>query len=318
MIMKRLKFLLESIKTIVLRGFLLILYSPVYYLIINLRYLFKKKKQFKYSVSICLIFKDEAHYLKEWLDYHLLIGVDHFYLYNNFSSDNYREVLDPYISKGLVTLIDFPYEYAQVRAYEDCYEKFRAETEWLGFIDADEFVNLISCNSIKEFLGNYKKYPGVYFNWLMFGTSGHIKEDYNQLLIERFTQCWSKLSPKGKTFINNNFNSHIISVHYHFVKYLNLPILSVGVNKFITYKMQNLSKININSKAYLNHYWCKSLEFFIYKNRIKADVASSQYEMIKKSDRWLDSVELKAKSKDFSIQRWLIYLKNTLDMDNEL
>ena len=40
------------------------------------------KKQKKYTVAVCAIFKNEGIFLKEWLEYHLLIGVEHFYLYN--------------------------------------------------------------------------------------------------------------------------------------------------------------------------------------------------------------------------------------------
>ena len=51
------------------------------------------KQQKKYTVAVCAIFKNESVFLKEWLEYHLLIGVEHFYLYNNFSEDNYQTSL---------------------------------------------------------------------------------------------------------------------------------------------------------------------------------------------------------------------------------
>ena len=53
-------------------------------------FLFYKKKERKtlYYSSICAIFKDEARFLREWLEYHRLIGIEHFYLYNNFSTDD--------------------------------------------------------------------------------------------------------------------------------------------------------------------------------------------------------------------------------------
>ncbi len=98
------------------------------------------KNLFLYDLAIVAIFKDEARYLKEWLDYHLLAGVEHFYLYNNDSTDNYREVLAPYVEKNLVTLIDFPGKVMQVPAYNDAVEKFRFESRYMAFIDLDEFV----------------------------------------------------------------------------------------------------------------------------------------------------------------------------------
>ena len=50
-----------------------------------------------WDLAIATMFQDEARWLKEWLEYHLLVGVQHFYLYNNLSSDNYQDVLQPYI-----------------------------------------------------------------------------------------------------------------------------------------------------------------------------------------------------------------------------
>ena len=95
------------------------------------------KRELKYEISLCLIFKDEGRFLKEWLDYHLTVGVDHFYLYDNNSTDNYREVVRPYIDNGVVTLIDWPYPQAQVKCYQHCLETFCNETNWIVYIDAD-------------------------------------------------------------------------------------------------------------------------------------------------------------------------------------
>ena len=55
----------------------------------------------KHFLSVCAIFKNEGRFLREWLNYYLLAGVDHFYLYNNFSDDDYAAVLKPYVDKGL-------------------------------------------------------------------------------------------------------------------------------------------------------------------------------------------------------------------------
>ena len=42
-----------------------------------------KQPEKKYFLAICAIFKNEGKFLKEWLNYYLLAGVEHFYLYNN-------------------------------------------------------------------------------------------------------------------------------------------------------------------------------------------------------------------------------------------
>ena len=45
-----------------------------------------KRPAKKHFLSVCAIFKNEGRFLKEWLDYYLLAGVDHFYLYDNGSN----------------------------------------------------------------------------------------------------------------------------------------------------------------------------------------------------------------------------------------
>lgn len=52
-------------------------------------------------LSICAIFRNEADYLKEWIEFHRLVGVEHFFLYNNFSEDAYLSILGDYIGQGL-------------------------------------------------------------------------------------------------------------------------------------------------------------------------------------------------------------------------
>ena len=42
--------------------------------------------KFKYNTSICLICKDENPYINEWLEYHIGIGINHFYIYDNMST----------------------------------------------------------------------------------------------------------------------------------------------------------------------------------------------------------------------------------------
>lgn len=130
----------------------------------------------KYNLSICAIFKNEAKYLKEWVEYHRVVGVDHFYLYNIGSSDAFKKVLNPYVNEGIVTLINWPvyvgelneeeaYKWSlavQIPAYENVI-KGRAthETKWLVFIDVDEFLVSPKTNSLIDILDQYDDFPGV-------------------------------------------------------------------------------------------------------------------------------------------------------------
>src|SRR5262249_33039574 len=103
-----------------------------------------------YDLSICAIFQDEAPYLKEWIEFHRLQGVQHIYLYNNRSTDDFRTVLEPYIKKRFVTLTEWDKSYEdgahrdwlaiQSGAYMDCLRKSGKYNSWIAFIDIDEFL----------------------------------------------------------------------------------------------------------------------------------------------------------------------------------
>ncbi len=83
------------------------------------------KNLFLYDLAVVAIMKCEGHYVKEWLDYHLLAGVDHFFIYDNDSPDNQREVVQPYIDAGLVTYIDYPGQARQYEAYSAAVREYR-------------------------------------------------------------------------------------------------------------------------------------------------------------------------------------------------
>lgn len=289
------------------------LYSiiPIGYLLIGLHYLLKKKKNYKYEVSLCLLFKNEAPYLKEWLEYHLMIGVEHFYLYNNNSVDDFEEILYPYIQQGMVTLIEWPKLYSQVEAYQNCYKARKEESHWIGFIDADEFINIsYEQGTIIKFLSKYKRYPSVTLFWKIFGTSGVMKEDPSKLVVENYTSCWPYLSNLGKYFLNNDYIFTAITVHWCKAMYWRLPLYSVASNKMFCPYLESFPR-NISFDAYLNHYWSRSREWALYKTYHRSDAAGENWEITRKHNG-LDFFELQCSDKDFSIQRWLAYLKERM------
>ena len=67
----------------------------------------------------------------------------------------------------------------------------------------------------------------------------------------------------------------------------------------------------IKPKAYINHYWSKSLENAVYKMYKRTDAADKELEKIRR-ENGIDFFELQCADKDFSIQRWLVNLKEKL------
>ena len=139
----------------------------------------------KHYLSICAIYRDEAPYLREWLSLHRLAGVEHFYLYNNGSTDEHREALAPYLDEGIAELLDWDFYPGQLRAYDHCLAERRDESRWIAFVDIDEFLFSPTIRPLPEILARYEQAPGVVANWAIFGTSGHAEKPEG-LVIESY------------------------------------------------------------------------------------------------------------------------------------
>ena len=154
-------------------------------------FFFFSEEKVDQKLAICAIFHDEGPRLKEWIDYHHdVLGINLFYLYNNNSTDNYREVLDPYIKEGLVELIqwesttkhgvfgidDFQHVPYQIGAYRDCLKnRAMKKATWVAMIDIDEY--LVPMDGVDNFYALLKeekkmKTGSLRIYWKVFGTSG--------------------------------------------------------------------------------------------------------------------------------------------------
>ena len=128
---------------------------------------------FRNHLSACLCFRNTASYLAEWLAFYSALGVDHFYLYNNESSDDYTAIVAPYIAAGNATLIDFRGDGIQHAVYSDCLRRCAGRTRWLMFCDDDEFLFPVENISLPAALERYERFAGVAVSWMLYGSSGH-------------------------------------------------------------------------------------------------------------------------------------------------
>ena len=287
-----------------------------------IRILLKRKpnNSKRYKISICGIFKNEGLFLKEWIEYNHMIGVEHFYLYNNNSDDNYIEVLTPYIEKRLVTLIDFPYDHAQIKAYQHFYETYRHETQWVSFLDIDEFFVPISHNSLNEWIKGYEKYPVIQIYWKMFGTSGLMKHDNNKLVIEQYHVSWKTIYDCGKCLINTDYEivcydtatHHGPIVYYPFMglKFKVRPInvfrrSALGEGTYFSFGVDKSSP-----SIQINHYWSKAWDIYDEKRK-RTDVYFK--ENPKAKIEYFLFHENQNCSSDYNIYKYLMQLKFKLN-----
>jgi hypothetical protein len=139
-----------------------------------LSFFFLAPTLFAYELSILAMFKNEGRYLREWVDYHRLVGVEHFWLYNDHSTDNWQDVLHEDIETGVVEIIDWTAGTGftqQAAIYRDGIQKSLGLTKWLAIIDLDEFVLPMKEKTITDCLNkHYSDANAIYVNWRNFGT----------------------------------------------------------------------------------------------------------------------------------------------------
>lgn len=156
------------------------------------------------KLSICAIFQNESLYLREWIEFHRMMGVEKFYLYNNRSTDGWKCIVEPYIALGIVDVKDWPHSPpTQLAAYQDCIDRTHDTGQRIAFLDCDEFLWSPSYDTVTEPLSYLPETWGaVGVNWMCFGDSG-LKSWENVPVIERFT--W-------RIRTDHYVNSHIKSI----------------------------------------------------------------------------------------------------------
>jgi hypothetical protein len=132
------------------------------------------KLKFPHKLSIVAIAKNEGANFQEWIEYHRIVGVEKFYIYDNESTDDTKKVLEPYIKSGVVEYTYFPGQKMQKPAYADGLKKCRFDTKWVALIDLDEFIVPIKHEKISDYLDELPDDVGcVMVPWITYGSSGH-------------------------------------------------------------------------------------------------------------------------------------------------
>ncbi|GMO28402.1 MAG: hypothetical protein Ta2B_09090 [Termitinemataceae bacterium] len=238
---------------------------------VYINYLIHENGKFLYSLSICAILKNEADYIKEWIEYHRIAGADHFYLYDDNSTDNLLDILKPYIDEGIVTYKKLNGEWMQVLAYNNAIKKYKNKSKWMAFIDIDEFIvplNKEKIQNVLDYVENTvvkRKIFGMIVYTVSYGYSGHYNKP-SGLVIENYTK--SDGIDVFKTIVNPRsvvtFCGAHTAIHFFNTALTNekgIPFENELYRKGIDLSIASVDSIRIN------HYRTKSYEE--YKTKIE-------------------------------------------------
>jgi glycosyltransferase involved in cell wall biosynthesis len=207
------------------------------------------------GVALVAIVKNEAEYLEEWLAYHLALGVDHFYLYDNGSTDGSAELLERYINHGLVTRIDWPIGGGQLAAYNHSLRMFGNSAEWLGYFDPDEFLVPLEDDDIPSFLARYPDAADLRVPRVEYGFSGH-RTRPAALAIDAYTHVANvlQLDPELPPRVKSIVRPHAVSaVDIHLAFPADVPAAGQPTRTY---------EVELRDVVQLSHYYTRSWEEF--------------------------------------------------------
>lgn len=230
-------------------------------------------KKGAYNLSIVAIIKNEM-YMREWIEYHHMIGVSHFYIYDNESTNHLKEELKEYMDMGIVTYHYFPGSLVQHKAYNHAVENYQFETKYMAIIDADEYIVPMQDALVPDIVEQiFKDYESVVFkesefaggvgiNWREYGTSHH-KEKQDGLCIENYMYRAADdyfQNVHIKTIFIPRVITNIANPHFPYMEEGWRNISENGSMIPHSYFYDSMCK-----KLRINHYFCKSEEEFMQK-----------------------------------------------------
>ena len=259
-----------------------------------------------YNLTIISMFKNESLILEEWINYYINQGVEHFYLIDNGSTDDYEKKINKYMDK--ITLIKDPFRvknnttnklktfdnnkntyvftdsptHTQVLLSNKYFlEKIKNESTWIIFIDCDEYIYIPKSKNINDFLINldkkYDEITDIFVPWKIFGSNNQDKQPNS--IIKGFNKRIELNKYKNMALQHGNirgFGKSITKTKY-------LTLLNIHkCNLYIPMKtlMPDYSIIENNKNNLVN--FIKNLDYnnnFIYCNHYI--VMSNEYFNIK-------------------------------------
>jgi hypothetical protein len=167
------------------------------------------------SLCILVIIKNEAMVIDEWINHYIWQGVDHFYIIDNGSTDNIKDILNTYIDNGIVSYFYRDEKHKQKEHYNEIYNKYiRNNWDWVIVCDVDEYFYYRGNKNIKDYVNTLNQFEISHFvsRWKMFGSHGHNNQP--QSIRKSFLTRRNKTEILVKTVINTLLTDKLC-IHQH-------------------------------------------------------------------------------------------------------
>lgn len=122
----------------------------------------------KHELCACTMLWNQAHSIREWITYHSWLGVEKWFIYDNNSDDEIKDVIKDLDFEGYnVSRHVWPWIKTQEAGFSHCAIRARAECNWVSFMDVDEFYYFPYNNgfpnqgSLRTLVSNHTRSPSI-------------------------------------------------------------------------------------------------------------------------------------------------------------
>lgn len=227
----------------------------------------------RHGIAVVTHLKNEETYVAEWILYHLAVGVRHFIVYENGSTDRTVDILRDLLPSTGLTIIPWAFRLKDVRAdqplnsqtiaFSHAILNFGSAYRWMAFIDVDEFLLPNSGRTIEEALAGANGFPNISLPWHMFGTSGHTTRPHGPVTRSytlRAADPMSRLKNASnfKCIVDPCAVSEVSVHHFRTVQYGDITANDAGER--FSLKGRKSPQFYSAKFLQLNHYYTKSSE----------------------------------------------------------
>ena len=228
------------------------------------------------------IIKNEHKFLDEWIQYHINLGINKIFIFEDINSKSHKDICDKYdkhvslnnifdilnnkdkqrakylklTKKGYVHPLYIKKGLSYLKGYSNLYD-------WCFVIDNDEFITLEN-NDLNNTLLLYKDYDAFILSWKCYGANGLInKPDYSKqgIINTYITEAKGYIPAINPTVLTKTcFNLKKYRKEYYWTNHQ-----PSDTCKFCRTNYSNNRNLKIYNNIYIKHYITKSWEEYFWK-----------------------------------------------------
>lgn len=226
------------------------------------------------KTGIFTVIKDETEYIEDFIKYHISLGIDVIFLFEDIGSESHKMITDKYPNVILLPILDlFDDKDEIIKRKNDgdfvqsdyikkglIWIRDNYDIDWCFAIDSDEYIT--PTEPFPSLLTAFEQYDGILLYWKNFGCSGHIKKPlYDKPIWEIYTEecgytiCdWKMLNITKMVYNMKKLKEeHICGNHYALSNWVRTD-----------YSVRRTDPICFD-KLYIRHYITKSWEEYKWK-----------------------------------------------------